>query len=211
MAPARMLRLPSVLGACNESRWASHGYKFDIIKWRQDCAVMDVKSGGEFGKCVSGEGHTGRSGNGGQMIASGMKPCFGRIRFEHGTYSQSGRRTGGHGDGLPLVALGAARARTGEGRLVALALLVLILFPVISVTDDLMAVQNPAETDSSLRRDHLLPRVNSTFLATAGAPEALFAEQTSGCLRLAAPGASLTHILISPAMSPIENRPPPAA
>jgi len=96
-------------------------------------------------------------------------------------------------------------------QLVALALLVLILFPVISVTDDLMAVQNPAETDSSLRRDHLLPRVDSTFLATAGAPEALFAEQTSGCLRLAAPGASLTHILISPAMSPIENRPPPAA
>jgi hypothetical protein len=45
--------------------------------------------------------------------------------------------------------------RTGFDRktqLVALALLILIVFPVISVTDDLVMAQNPAETDSSARR-----------------------------------------------------------
>jgi len=38
---------------------------------------------------------------------------------------------------------------------IALAMLALILFPVISITDDFWAAQNPAEADSSVRRnDH---------------------------------------------------------
>src|ERR1700742_1756453 len=47
--------------------------------------------------------------------------------------------------------------RTGkELRLpmIALAMLLLVLFPVISVSDDLWSIQNPAETDSAQRRDH---------------------------------------------------------
>jgi hypothetical protein len=45
--------------------------------------------------------------------------------------------------------------RTGRRRqMVALAVLIAVLLPVISVSDDLMEIQNPAETDSCQRRDH---------------------------------------------------------
>ena len=43
--------------------------------------------------------------------------------------------------------------RIGGIQLVALLLLIVVLFPVISVTNDLMAAQNPAETDSVQRRN----------------------------------------------------------
>ena len=38
--------------------------------------------------------------------------------------------------------------------LVALAMLLVIMFPVISVSDDLWSVHNPAETDTCQRRNH---------------------------------------------------------
>jgi hypothetical protein len=44
------------------------------------------------------------------------------------------------------------RRETRFAGLIALSLLLLILFPVISVTDDVWAWQNPAEADTSLRR-----------------------------------------------------------
>src|ERR1035437_9217781 len=53
-------------------------------------------------------------------------------------------------------------------QLVALALLILILFPVISVTDDLLAAQNPAETDYLVRRDHLVSSARPIFPVAAG-------------------------------------------
>src|ERR1700722_6529340 len=37
-------------------------------------------------------------------------------------------------------------------QILALAMVVLLLLPVISLSDDLMAMQGPAETDSSMRR-----------------------------------------------------------
>src|SRR5271155_1871111 len=52
----------------------------------------------------------------------------------------------------------------------ALAVLLLILFPVISVTDDLLAVQNPAETDCLVRRDHVCSPAHSIHPAVAGLP-----------------------------------------
>lgn len=58
--------------------------------------------------------------------------------------------------------------------LVALAMLVVLLFPVISVSDDLWAVQNPAETDSWVRRnlDHATAPMLLLFTAL---PAAIFA------------------------------------
>src|ERR1035438_6715069 len=53
---------------------------------------------------------------------------------------------------------------------VALAVLLLILFPVISVTDDLQAMQNPAEADCLLRRDHACSTAYSIFPALADLP-----------------------------------------
>jgi hypothetical protein len=106
----------------------------------------------------------------------------------------------------------APRARFDrKTQLVALALLILILFPVISVTDDLQAAQNPAETDSSLRRDYIVSGVHAAPPLTAIAPEPLLIANRFGFLGFAAPGAHLLPKLRAPEMTPIENRPPPIA
>ena len=55
--------------------------------------------------------------------------------------------------GLACWSLTHLRAKESQGRqFIALATLLLILFPVISITDDLWAAHNPAETDVLLRR-----------------------------------------------------------
>jgi len=105
-------------------------------------------------------------------------------------------------------------ARTGVDRrtqLAALAVLLLILFPVISVTDDLQAVQNPAETDCLLRRGHGCSTDHTIFPAVANLPLPAIAEPSFGVLRLAAPGHLRAPVFDRPALAPIQNRPPPAA
>jgi len=49
---------------------------------------------------------------------------------------------------------GKAAVRTWVVQMISVAALLLILFPAISVTDDLQAAQTMAETDTSLRRCH---------------------------------------------------------
>jgi hypothetical protein len=103
--------------------------------------------------------------------------------------------------------------RTGVSsrlQFVALAVLLLILFPVISVTDDLQAVQNPAETDCLVRRDHgsaqhsiLTPAVALPLPALSGVP--------FGVLRMAMKGSSRDPVFDNPSLAPIQNRPPPVA
>jgi hypothetical protein len=103
---------------------------------------------------------------------------------------------------------------TGRDRhlqLVALTVLLLILFPVISVTDDLQAVQNPAETDSLLRRNHGFSPAQSIFPAVAALPLAAMAEPSYGFISMAAPGIPQAPLFDEPALAPIQNRPPPAA
>ena len=59
--------------------------------------------------------------------------------------------------------------REGKNRrmqLVALGVIALILLPVISVTDDLMVVQNPALTDTSPRKGHIWTAVQSMHPAS---------------------------------------------
>ncbi len=94
---------------------------------------------------------------------------------------------------------------------VALAVLLLILFPVISVTDDLQAVQNPAETDSSQRRDHGYSAPHSVWSPVAALPLPTLAELSFGVQRMAAPGSFAAPVIDLPALHPVENRPPPAA
>jgi hypothetical protein len=94
---------------------------------------------------------------------------------------------------------------------VALAVLILLLFPVISVTDDLQAIQNAAETDSCQRRDHVCPTSHSIFPAVAALPLPAFAGLSFGILHLAAPASLLAPVVDNPALARIENRPPPAA
>lgn len=96
-------------------------------------------------------------------------------------------------------------------QLVALALLILILFPVISVTDDLQAAQNPAETDSCLRRDYIVAGAHAAPPLAAVAPEPLLIANRFGFLGFAAPDAQTPPVLRAAEMAPIDNRPPPAA
>ena len=104
--------------------------------------------------------------------------------------------------------------RKGLGRqsqLVALAVLILILFPVISVSDDLMVLQNPAEPDCCLRRDHVVSNASSIFPAIADLPQPIAAELPFGFVRLAAPGNLPVPVVCHPGLGSIQNRPPPAA
>ena len=104
--------------------------------------------------------------------------------------------------------------RRGANRcvqLAALAVLVLTLLPVISVTDDLQAMQNPAETDSSLRRDYAGAMHHSIFPAIATLPSPFLWELPFSFLRFAAPGNLAAPPAHRPALSSIQNRPPPAA
>ena len=100
-----------------------------------------------------------------------------------------------------------------EGRLsfVALIMLLVILFPVISVSDDLWSLQNPAETDTYQRRDHQGLCPHSIFPATAALPEPVPAEPALGLKRLVAPFTLQFLAVASPALGPIQNRPPPSA
>ncbi|MGA9671725.1 MAG: hypothetical protein WBQ94_21115 [Terracidiphilus sp.] len=96
-------------------------------------------------------------------------------------------------------------------QLVSLAVLILILFPVISVTDDLLAAQNPAEVDSCLRRNHVVSHAHSIFPAAATLPLPVFAELTLGFLEVVTPGHPLAPVVDHPGLDSVENRPPPVA
>jgi hypothetical protein len=98
-----------------------------------------------------------------------------------------------------------------KAQLVALGLLILILFPVISVTDDLLAAQNLAETDSLVRRDHVVSDLEQASPLTAEIPDPPQADLPFGFLRFAAPGTLPVLAVNPPALAPIENRPPPTA
>ena len=99
-------------------------------------------------------------------------------------------------------------------QLIALAVVIVILFPVISVTDDLQMAQNPAEADAyylCTRRDHVAVSQHSIFPAVATLPPPVFAELSFGFLRFAAPSHLADPLVKIPAMASIQNRPPPAA
>lgn len=106
-------------------------------------------------------------------------------------------------------------APVGEGsrrmQWVALLLLIVILLPAISLTDDLQAAQNPAEIDTCLRRDHdwLAPHAMVPIAIALAVP--FFAGLPVQASYWQAPGSPTTPKFIPPALSSIENRPPPAA
>ena len=95
--------------------------------------------------------------------------------------------------------------------MIALLLLLMILFPTISMTDDLLAVQNPAETDIYVCLDHLHSQVHSFLPVAVAMIEPVLEEGPSGLLREAVPGTLPASPMNAPAMAPIENRPPPIA
>jgi hypothetical protein len=93
----------------------------------------------------------------------------------------------------------------------AMLLLLLVLFPVISVTDDLQAMQNPAESESTLRRANAAVSPHSVFPEVAAVLPSEFTEISLSVLPFAActlfPGPAIDN----PALAPVQNRPPPEA
>lgn len=94
---------------------------------------------------------------------------------------------------------------------IALLMVLVILLPVISVTDDLQTLQFPAELDCCARRPHaaLCPHSNYTVVATA--PPPVMAELSFGILNSVVPELPSTIAVKIPALASIQNRPPPVA
>jgi hypothetical protein len=95
-------------------------------------------------------------------------------------------------------------------QLVALGLVILILLPAISMTDDLMAARNPAEVDTAIRRDHDWLHPHVLIPAAVALVVSQFAGLSLGTVELIARSAP-PAVTISAALHPIEDRPPPTA
>jgi hypothetical protein len=93
---------------------------------------------------------------------------------------------------------------------VSLAVVILILLPAISITDDLMATQNPAEVDCSMRRDHDGASPHSIAPLAAALPLPAFTGLSIAIVRMAAPSSPFAPFMKPPAVASIQNRPPPA-
>ncbi len=94
---------------------------------------------------------------------------------------------------------------------VALVMLLVILFPVVSVSDDLWSVQNPAETDTCQRRAHRDFSSHTSLPAIAALPLPAFAELSFGIQRFSVSVPSSQLVPENPALDPIQSRPPPIA
>jgi hypothetical protein len=104
--------------------------------------------------------------------------------------------------------------RTGAQRrltLIALVMLLVILFPVISVSDDLWSIQNPAETDTCQRRNQIAPSLHSLFPVLAAPPVPMLAEIHLDVSHFSASIGTPAEAYAIPALEGIDNRPPPAA
>jgi hypothetical protein len=102
--------------------------------------------------------------------------------------------------------------RDGHDRrmqLISLGVLLLILLPAISMTDDLVAAQNPAEIDCCLRRGHEYALPDFIFPALTALPVPAFAYAAPRVLSLLAPPVPSKPAIESSALASIQNRPPP--
>lgn len=108
---------------------------------------------------------------------------------------------------------GAGRANVDwRVQFVALALVILILLPAISMTDDLMAARNPAEVETTcLRRDHALVHPHVLVPAVAALIVSLFSGLSLGPSRVVAAHSTVPPFVNEPLLSSINSRPPPQA
>jgi hypothetical protein len=107
-----------------------------------------------------------------------------------------------------------AAPRDGASRrlqFVALAVLILVLFPVVSVTDDLQAALNPAETDTCQRRSHVLPVAHSVIPAVAVLPLLSVMQVPLAVIKTRVEAVFPAFLPDDPGRAQIQNRPPPVA
>jgi hypothetical protein len=96
-------------------------------------------------------------------------------------------------------------------QLVALMLVIVILFPVISVTDDIVMAMNPGETDYYQRKDHVCANAHSAPHSVVGVTQQFAGELSSESVYFAEHGNLVIPTVKVPALNSIQNRPPPAA
>ena len=106
---------------------------------------------------------------------------------------------------------GAREAGTLRTLVLALLVLLLVLFPVISVSDDLFALQCPAEADCCVRRDNIVVSAHSVLHPVAEQVQPILASLQFSTFRSAAPGEIRSDTEDNPSLAAIQNRPPPAA
>jgi hypothetical protein len=95
-------------------------------------------------------------------------------------------------------------------QVIALMILIAILLPVISVSDDLMALQNATETDIYQRRDQLAHEAHTLIPAVAILAVAVLEALPFGFLRFVSPSTLPLRVVQQPERTAIQNRPPPA-
>lgn len=112
-----------------------------------------------------------------------------------------------------LVWLRFEERKGSERRLpmIALAVLLVILFPVISVSDDLWSVQNPAESDTCSRRNQIAPWTPAAHSPLVALPVLLFVQAATETWAYRAPAQLPLGRFSLPPLSYVENRPPPVA
>ncbi len=104
--------------------------------------------------------------------------------------------------------------RDGLGRsvqFVSLALVLFMMFVVITMYDDMAMAQSPAETSSFQREDFSGTRTHAMLHPVANFTQPLFSEPSSEATYRGVVGNHPAPALQSPALGSIQNRPPPAA
>jgi len=99
---------------------------------------------------------------------------------------------------------------TRHRQAVALAMLVVLLFPVISVTDDLQTTQSPAEAECCIRRIEAATPAPSLLSSLDALPPAECPAVPSRNLGSAFMTLIPVHGFGDSSLHPIQNRPPPA-
>jgi hypothetical protein len=105
-------------------------------------------------------------------------------------------------------------SREGPGRraqFVALALVLVMMFVVISIYDDMAMAQNAVETRCFQREDDLAAHAHAPLHPAVALIPTLAAELRFSTFLYAVPGSLLVPTVKVPALSSIQNRPPPAA
>ncbi len=98
-----------------------------------------------------------------------------------------------------------------QRQFVALVVLLLVLFPVISLTDDLQATQNLAETDCCQRRANGCSVPQSVLPHIASWPLPAVFQLSLGSEFRGPAEFIAVRAAADPALAPIESRPPPTA
>ena len=104
--------------------------------------------------------------------------------------------------------------REGWGRsvqFVSLALVLATMFAVITMYDDMAMARNPAETRCLLKDDKLGAHVHATLHPAVASAPAFAVEIPLNVFHFAGPGSLPVPTIRVPALSSIQNRPPPAA